>query len=391
MSSPPANPRLPFIDALRGLVIMLMLLDHVRSYFGPANLDPLDLAHSTPLWFMTRWVTHLCAPLFIILAGTGSALYGQRVGKAELARYLVVRGLLLIALEATLFSLSFGFLPRGVLFFQVMWVLGICMILLAGLIYLPRPLLWALALVGIFGHNLLDGWHASDFGTLAPLWQVWHERGFIAIGGAKTGIFLLYPVLPWISVMLLGYLLAPVMQRPATERERLLLWGGLGLLLLLVLLRWPNMYGNPKPWMPHPDGWLYSFLAFINLQKYPPSLLYLCATLGIGSLLLALFARYTEQKLHWLLVPGRVPLFFYICHLPALALGRAGLEFARHLITGQPFSLPTDGGTQPPDLSWSPVLQVYGVWLVYSVLLWLSCRWYGKLKRERPRAWMRYV
>lgn len=382
-----ARERLVFIDALRGLVIVLMALDHVRDFFGPAPFDPLDLVHSTPGWFMTRYITHFCAPIFVFLAGVSAYLYGQTVTRPALSRYLLTRGLWLILLEATLISLSWGALLGGVVVFQVMWALGMSMVVLAGLIWLPRSVIAIFALTLILGHNALDGWHAKDFGVWGWLWSLLHEPGFHGTGIGRSGMFLLYPLFPWLGVMALGYLVAPVLQGEAGVRERNLLLAGALMLALMVALRAFNGYGDPQSWSVQARGSVYSALSFIHFQKYPPSLLYLCMTLGLGAWALAAMARISPSRLQGLLVYGRVPLFFYLIHLPLIHIGAHIWSLARY---GQPagwnqLRLPVPAGYEPS------LLFVYAIWLLYLFGLFFACRWYGGVKQRHPGGWLRYL
>lgn len=385
-----ARERLIFIDALRGLVIVLMALDHVRDFFGPAPFDPLDLAHTTPAWYLTRYLTHFCAPVFVFLAGTSAWLYGQTVTRHELARYLLTRGLWLIFLESTLISASWGALFGGLVVFQVMWALGMSMIVLAGLIWLPRPAILAFALLLIGGHNVLDGWHAKDFGGWGWLWSLLHEPGFHGTGIGKSGMFLLYPLFPWVGVMAAGYVAAPVLQGDAGLREQRLLCTGMLLLGLMLALRAGNWFGDPQPWSIQERGELYSLLSFLNFQKYPPSLLYLCTTLGIGAWVLAAMARIERSapaRLEWLLVFGRVPMFFYLIHLPLIHIGAHIWALSRYgqLAGWNNAKLPPPAGYEPS------LLFVYAVWAGYVLALFFACRWYGAVKRRHPGGFLRYL
>jgi uncharacterized membrane protein len=380
-----ARERMVFIDALRGLVIILMALDHTRDFFSRAGFDPVDLAHTLPAWFVTRWITHLCAPVFVFLAGVSAWLYGQQVSRRQLAQYLLSRGSWLVLLECTVISLSWGSLFQGVILLQVIWALGVSMIVLAGLIYLPRIWITLFALLLILGHNTLDTWHGAGLGVWSKLWPMLHERHFYGFGIGDSGAYLLYPLIPWIGVMALGYVFAPVLQSPPPQRERLLLLCAAGLLTLLLVLRIPNWYGDAVPWHEQGRGALYTFFSFINFTKYPPSLQYLCVTLGLGACILAALARVSAQKLRYLQVFGAVPMFFYLLHLPALQIGGAVWKW---LQTAQ-----SQSQSQPQSLSQAPssLLFVYVIWVLYLVGLYFACRWYGAIKRQNPKGWMRYL
>jgi uncharacterized membrane protein len=371
-------PRIASIDLLRGLVMILMALDHTRHFFGIGG-SLRDVGE--PTLFLTRWITHFCAPTFVFLAGLSAFLFSIGRSSGETARFLFTRGLFLILVELTLirFAWSFNFnldyFPAGVI-----WVIGLSMVLLAGLIYLPRWLLLAFALGMIAGHNLLDGMAAQDFGQAAWLWQVLHERGSIVIGETLR-VYVLYPLIPWIGVMALGYAMGPIMLQESAARRRLLFGLGAAVTLGFVLLRASNLYGDPTPWIMQAD-WLATLLAFLDCEKYPPSLLFLMMTLGPALMLLALFDRMRVSPANPLVVFGQVPFFFYVAHLyliHALALLAALLVFGAGLIPLRQ----TEAGLALPG--------VYFVWLIVLLLLYPVCRWFADLKAQRREAIWRYL
>ena len=235
--------RLSSIDMLRGLVIVLMALDHTRDYFGAALFDPEDLAKTTPLWFATRWITHLCASTFVLLAGTSAFLRGTKHGVPALSRYLLTRGALLLVLEATWISFSWQF-GYDVTILQVLWALGMGMIVLAGLVWLPLPAIAAVAALLIVPHNLLDAVQSSH-----PLWLMWHQRGFWPVAG-NYGVYVAYPLMPWLGLIAAGYVLGPVFKWEPARRQRFLVAAGAVLLLAFVVLRSGNFYGAPDPSFP---------------------------------------------------------------------------------------------------------------------------------------------
>jgi len=393
-SASPAGPeRLASVDLLRGSVMVLMALDHVRDFFSNATFSPLDLAQTTPALFLTRWITHICAPTFVLLAGMGAYLYGQRGRtRAELARFLLTRGLLLIVLEFTImhfgwfFSFDYHFLLA-----QVIWTLGWSMIALAGLIFLP---IWMLAGIGalmIAGHNLLDGISAEQFGKLAWLWTILHQGGMLELAPGHM-MLAFYPLVPWIGVMAVGYSLGPWLLRPPADRRRWFLRLGLGLTLGFLVLRWINLYGDPRPWEQQASG-LFTFFSFLNTEKYPPSLLFLLMTLGPALLLLAAFddLKADSALAQPLLSFGRVPLFFYALHLIVIHAAAVGFSYVRYgeapwlFGTGWMFraGLPEGYGYGLPV--------VYAVWAVILILLYPVCRRFAKLKRERGWWWLSYA
>jgi uncharacterized membrane protein len=386
-------PRLKSIDILRGLVMVLMALDHVRDFFSNALFDPLNLALTTPALFFTRWITHLCAPVFIFLAGMGAFLYGSHGRtKAEAARFLLIRGLILIVLEFTLvhFGWFFNFEYHFVLA-QVIWTIGWSMVALAGLIFLPTRIIGGIGLVMITGHNLFDRVIVDDSGLLEALWIVLHLGGPIQIGPDRE-LFVLYPLIPWIGVMAAGYALGPLLLHPHAERRRWLLGLWLGLTLIFFALRWTNLYGDPRPWMGQP-GLLLTFLSFINTEKYPPSLLFLLMTLGPALLLLAALDRPKQSGplARALIVFGRAPLFFYVLHLALIHLVAVIFSMVRygHAIwligTGWMFKsgLPGGYGYELPI--------VYLIWAGVVIILFPACLWFGKIKRLGHETWWSYL
>ena len=385
-SAPVARERIASIDALRGLVIILMALDHVRDFFGPTPFNPLDLTQTTPAWFLTRYVTHLCAPVFVFLAGVSAGLYGQGVARPVLTRFLVTRGVWLIFLECTVVSLSWGALFGGVVFLQVIWALGVSMIVLAGLVHLPRSAVAAIALALIAGHNALDTWHAADFPSLGWLWSLLHEKGLHSLSVGK--------VLRFVSG-------AAVDRRHGSRlRGRALVAGRHGAAATPFAAgrrRAVNADGGLARrqcvWRPatverrKSRGDVYSVFSFINFEKYPPSLLFLCVTLGLGAWALAVLSRIPQARLQWLLVFGKVPMFFYLVHLPLIHIGAQVWAWNRYgQLAGWGFS-----GARPPADYAPDLLLVYGVWAAYMLVLYFACRWYGGVKRRHPDGLLRYL
>ncbi|MBA5605320.1 DUF1624 domain-containing protein [Duganella sp. FT3S] len=365
--------RLASIDMLRGLVIAVMALDHVRDFFGPANWGPEQLDQTTPAWFATRWITHLCATTFVLLAGSSAWLRGSGGGSggtAALSRYLATRGALLLVLEATWISFSWQF-GYGVLILQVIWALGMGMVFLSALVWLPQAAIAVIAALLILPHNLLDAIQSSH-----PLWLAWHQGGFLPLG-ANFGIVFIYPLMPWLGLMAAGYALGPVFRWDAARRQRFLWLAGGVLLLAFAVLRSGNFYGDPDPWSPQGRGWVWDAISFLRVHKYPPSLLYLCVTLGIALPLLAVFERVRPVPV--LLLFGGAPLFFYVVHI-ALVHALAGLYFLLRfgaLPQGTPIHF-----TLPPG--YTPSLPVvYAAWLgVLLLMAGLTTLW---RRRQAPR------
>jgi uncharacterized membrane protein len=385
--------RIEAIDLLRGLLMLLMAIDHTRDYFSSAAIDPADPVHSWPALFITRWITHLCAPGFILLAGASVYLQRQRKSAAALTRTLVLRGLWLIALEVTVvsFAWSFGF---GMPILQVIWVIGVSMVMLAGLQWLPLPAVGAFGVVVISGHDLLDGIHAQNLGGWSGAWHVLHERGLLTFRGYAFAVYG-YPLIPWVGVMARGYCFGSVVARDPNARQRISIILGTASLILFALLRLSHGYGDPGQAFRHLGTPSHTAMSFLFIRKYPPSLQYLLATLGVVLLLFALLNRVVGSG-QWtrlravLNVYGRVPFFFYIAHIfliHALALGVAMLTnpgwrfwitpdvvFVSHF-AGWGFSLPI----------------VYSIWLLVVLTLYPLCAWFSALKDRSRTWWLAYL
>jgi uncharacterized membrane protein len=333
--------RVESVDVLRGLLMVLMALDHARDYFSSAAIDPTDPIHSWFALFITRWVTHLCAPGFILLAGASVYLQRQRKSAATLTRALILRGLWLIFLEITVvsFGWSFGF---GVPILQVIWVIGVCMIALAGLQWLPMPAVGLFGAIVILGHNLLDPIRASTLGGWSDAWHILHERGWLTFHAHHIALYG-YPVIPWIGVMAVGYCFGAVVTLAPERRQRISTLLGAVSLGAFALLRLTHSYGDPGPGFQLLGTPAHTLMSIFSVQKYPPSLHYLLATLGIVFLLFSIFDRAVERarapRLRAFLdVYGRVPFFFYILHIflihaLALTLAAATLPTWRFWIT----------------------------------------------------------
>jgi uncharacterized membrane protein len=381
-----ARPRVDSIDLLRGLIMALMLLDHTRDFFSSSALDPRDV--DDPALFLTRWVTHFCAPLFIFLAGLSAFLSGTRARtRQEVSLFLFTRGAWLVLLELTVVLFGWTFSPTLNFFvLQVIWAIGWSMIVLAGLIYLPRTGLAALALLMIAGHNLFDAIRAEQLGSFAPLWLLLHESGFVEpVPGIK--VLAVYPLVPWIGVMAAGYVCGPVLDFPERQRHRWLVGTGVSFIGLFVVLRALNIYGDPLPWQPSPS-WSASILSFINCEKYPPSLLYLAMTLGPGLIALALFERVRGRLASWLITFGRVPFFYYIAHIYLIHVVAVAVVALAGGDLAWLFEDPI--GTKPRGYGVS-LLLIYVLWLGFLVALYPLCRWFAALKQRRHDWWLSYL
>jgi uncharacterized membrane protein len=380
------RPRVDSIDLLRGLIMVLMLLDHTRDFFGSSAVNPRDV--NDPALFLTRWVTHFCAPLFIFLAGLSAFLYGARGRtRQELSLFLLTRGAWLVLLELSVVLFGWTFNPAFNFFvLQVIWAIGWSMIALAGLIYLPRVALVAFALAMIAGHNLLDGIKAEQLGGFGSFWLLLHEPGFLQLApGIK--VLAVYPLVPWIAVMAAGYAFGPVMNFPERQRRRWLIGTGVSLVGVFVVLRALNVYGDPVAWQPS-ASWSARVLSFINCEKYPPSLLYLAMTLGPGLIALALFENARGRLAGWLITFGAVPFFYYIVHIYLIhVVAIAAAAFAGADLAWL-FQDPI--GTKPNGYGVSLPL-IYVLWFAFLLALYPLCRWFAALKQRRHDWWLSYL
>ena len=383
------NDRLRGLDILRGLVIVLMVIDHVRYFLSDARFDPTDPALTTAALFFTRWVTHFCAPVFMLLAGAGAWLsLGRGRTRRNLAWYLFTRGAWLLLLEVTVarfgwqFNLDYGFTAA-----LVFWALGWSMIALSGLIWLPRPAVAVIALAMIAGHNLFDGSGQAAWGDWGWLWTVLHAPGTL-MPAPDVRLFVLYPLVPWIGVMAAGYAFAPVLALPPRRRDRILLGTGLGLTAGFLVLRAANGYGDPSPWATQQTWWR-TTLSFLATTKYPASLLFLLMTLGPALALLPSLERARGGLVEAIRTIGRVPLFFWLLHVPLIHLVAVGLSLARYgevtpwLVQNPPTPRPDGYGHGLPV--------VYAVTLAVVLLLYPACVWFAELKRRRRDPWLGYL
>ena len=388
--------RMSSLDFLRGLVIVVMALDHVRDSFMLGSVqDPTADPNVGPLLFATRWITHFCAPTFVFLAGTSAGLMARRRSSTELASFLLTRGLWLIVLEVLVISTATSFAPSGVdgfggriyIHLQVIWVIGASMMILAGAQFLGRHACLAMGAAILLGHNLLDGiWPAAmTSASTAPVWAALHSRQFYDVG--PFAIYFNYSLLPWFGVMSLGYGAAGLFELPAKQRDRLLLRIGVSMVIAFILLRALNVYGDPRPWEVHASRTAASIMSFLATTKYPPSLLYLLMTLGPAAILCAFADRFRGPIKDALVTLGRAPLAFYIphfylIHVGAILLGITQGFAAQQFLTPYRF-FPKGYGV---DL-WG----VYLIWIALVLILYPFCRWVAALKARRQDWWLSYV
>ena len=386
-----SKQRISSIDLLRGIVIIIMALDHVRDYFHAANFfyEPNDLTQTSVAIFFTRWITHFCAPVFVFLAGTSAFLVGERKTKKELSAFLLKRGLWLMFLEVVVIDFAWSFNPHYPIFrLQVIWALGLCMVMMAALVFLRPKYILTIGLLILFGHNLLDSIHAGGNSVKDIIWAELHERKTFSIGGLQVRTA--YPVIPWLGIMAIGYAFGNFYKKgmDALVRKKYLLIIGSAAIVLFLLLRIINSYGDLAHWSTQ-KSFVLTICSFFNVSKYPPSLLYTLMTLGPALIALALL----EKPLNWLgklIIPiGRVPLFFYILHLFLIHI----LAIFAVVISGRPWTdMIANGLMNSKD---SPWLKGYGfslagtylVWMAIVIMLYPLCKWYDKYKTSHKEKW----
>jgi uncharacterized membrane protein len=388
--------RIVSLDIFRGLIMVVMALDHTRDYFTNLRFEPEILAQTNSALFFTRWITHFCAPMFFFLAGTGAFLYGRRHTPAELSRFLWTRGLWLVALEFTVVGTGWTFqIPFG--FFGVIWALGACMVILAAVVRLPIRWVAVLSIGMIITHNLLDPLRPKQFGSLAWLWNLLHARGSVLLP-FDIREFVLFPLIPLIGVMAAGYAFGQLYLMEVARRRRLLTILGTVLIAAFILLRLSNLYGNPpvgQSGVSQGDFHIQptlekTIILFFDVEKYPTSLQFLLMTLGPSFLLLAWLDKSNVPKaLGPLLTFGRVPMFFYVLHIYlihtlAVVVALLHHESVRWLFHGAFFGEVPDGyGYNLPS--------IYLMWMTAIALLCVPCRWFADLKQRRKDWWLSYV
>lgn len=386
--------RIQSIDLLRGLVMIIMALDHSRDFLHDAAWtdDPLNLATTTPVLFLTRWITHFCAPVFVFLAGSSIYFQSLRKSKKDLSRFLLTRGLWLIFIEIAIINLAFSFdITYSLVGLQTIWSIGISMMVMAAVIWLPFKLLLSFGLLIVLGHNSLDFYEAGHKGQFDFLYSLVHRPGLYPVDDSH-GLLVLYPFLSWAGLMMLGYCFGKLFTRyEGAARRQILLRLGFGVIAFFILLRAFDVYGDPGRWQEQ-ASLLYTVFSFIDVQKYPPSLLYTCATIGPALLFLAA-AEGAKNKLSQIItVYGRVPFLYYVLHFFLLHVIATVFFFAsgHTMATAEKFS---DGLTPLfviPGQGYS-LLVVYAVWIGAVALLYPVCKWFSQYKQTHKQWWLSYL
>ncbi|QEC69564.1 DUF1624 domain-containing protein [Panacibacter ginsenosidivorans] len=395
VSPTPTKQRVHSIDILRGLVMLIMALDHVRDFFHIHGMDdtPTNLATTTPFLFFTRWITHFCAPTFVFLSGVSAFIAGQRKTKKELSSFLIRRGLWLILAEITIITLALTYDPLyHKIILQVIWAIGFSMIILGLLTRTSMTVIVITGLLLVIGHNIFDyiRTDGSDIGSL--LTKAFIASGFNAIPlGDNHVILMFYTALPWAGVMLLGYAFGTIYRSyyEARRRKVLILFSGLTITILFILLRFINMYGDPAQWSVQKDA-TYTLLSFLNTTKYPPSLMYLCMTIGPALIILALTETAQNRIAKILMIYGRVPFFYYMLHFFIIhtllvilfyvsGYGTKDIADPNIPFNFRPLHFGYDLGT------------VYLIWFCVIASLYFPCKWFNKYKTTHSQWWLSYV
>lgn len=379
--------RILSIDILRGMVMVLMALDHTRDYFHIFAFtdDPLNLASTTPALFFTRFITHYCAPIFVFLSGISIYLQSLIKSKKELSQFLMKRGLWLVFVEIAIISFGWSFNPNySMIMLQVIWVIGVSMVILGLLIWLPYTAILGIGILLVVGHNGLDFYEASANFKPNFWWDVLHHGKFAAYKiNQNHAVFLIYPIIPWCGLMILGYCFGQLFTPKFSplERQKLLNQIGIGLILTFVAVRFLNIYGDPVPWETQKNG-LFTFLSFINVNKYPPSLMYMCITIGPGLLALSYLEKIENGFTKIMVIFGRTAFFYYILHLYLIhALAELnsylqGIHFELNSIWH--FVIPSKGYSLPI---------VYALWILVILILFPLCKRYDSYKRSHRKQW----
>jgi uncharacterized membrane protein len=387
--------RLLSIDALRGTVMIVMALDHVRDFVHRSAMSssPTDLTKTTPVLFLTRWITHFCLPVFMFTAGMGAFLWWQRGNhtKGQLSRFLVTRGIWFIFLELTVmqFAYNFSISSRYIVLLLILWIFGVCMIVMAALVYLPLRWLAVISIAVIALHNCLDRISAAQFGSGAWAWNMIHQPGIFVLAGRP--VLVTYTLLPWIAVMTAGFCFGQLFTLESAKRQRIMLRFGLVLTVAFVVIRLINHYGDPAPWSAQKSV-VFTLLSFLNCTKYPGSLDFLLMTLGPGLLALAYFDKHPPRITNPVIVFGRVPFFYFVLHFYLIHILVVLLAWIRYGSTAFSFifhPLPSMGGPKelfPANFGYS-LWVVYVVWIGIVAALYPVCRWFAGVKARRKDLW----
>jgi uncharacterized membrane protein len=396
---PPSASRLMSLDALRGTVMILMAIDHIRDFFDRYSMSnsPTDLSQTSVIMFFTRWITHFCMPVFMFAAGAGAFLWWRRGNKTrdQLSWFLATRAVWFLALEVIVmnFAYSFNISAHGLIMLLVLYIFGACMLLMAMLIHLSLRWLAAVSIAIIALHNLLDPYSASHFGKFGGAWHLLHQPGVIMLGSRPA--FVVYPLLPWIGVMAAGFCFGQVFTLEDATRRRIMLRLGLTLTAAFFVVRAINIYGDPSHWSVQKSA-VFTSLSFLNCTKYPASLDYVLMTIGPALLLLAWYDRLSFSTANPLIVFGRVPLFYFVLHfyaIHALLIAASCIRYGSRTFAFIFHAMPAMGGPSdvyPADFGY-PLWVTYAVWIGLVAALYPLCRWFAQYKATHRAWWLSYL
>ena len=387
--------RIESIDLLRGIVMIIMALDHLRDYFHNSAFlySPEDLRHTNVILFFTRWVTHFCAPVFVFLAGISAYLYGAKRSKKTLSFFLFTRGIWLVIAELFIVTLGWTFNPSYPFFnLQIIWATGISMMLLSAIIYMNKYLIFITGILLIAAHNLLDNVHVPGNGIASFLWALLHEPGYFTFGNISVSVR--YPVLPWIGIMAVGYVFGSLYTSAfdSSKRKKILLLAGCAAIMLFIILRSGNLYGDAAYWSLQERA-VFSLLSFLNVTKYPPSLLYILMTLGPALIFLSLSEKPLNRLISKITIFGRVPMFYYLVHIFLIHL----LAVIGAIISGYKWSdmiLSTRVNASPQLKGYGfNLITVYIIWIGLVIILYPFCKKFDKYKKANQSAkwWLSYL
>lgn len=391
----PLKQRFQSIDILRGAIMLIMALDHTRDFFhkGGQLSDPTNMATTYPVLFFTRWITHFCAPTFVFLSGISANIAGSRRGKAQLSTFLIKRGLWLVLVEVILITFAFSLDPLFHAFaLQVIWAIGVSMVILGLLTWLSPKVIGILGLLVIFGHDYLTTLKFTpDSAENIAMQVLFNARGFLLPMGDNHFLFVLYAIIPWTGVMMLGYSFGTLYKAGVkpVSRKRFLLLSSLTAFTTFLLLRFINSYGDPAPWAIQKNG-VFTFMSFLNVSKYPPSLMYCCLTLSVGLLVLALTESAAGKFVAFLKVYGSVPFFYYVLHFYLIRVLSVGVFFAQGFKTSQIITPNAPFLFEPPGMGFNLGV-TYLWWLGIILTLYFPCRWFSKYKTTHKQWWLSYL
>lgn len=379
------------LDVLRGLTIIIMALDHSRDFFALSWVyyAPTDLALTNMEVFLTRWITHFAAPTFMFLAGIGLFFASGRRSKNELASLAISRGFWLIFLELTLVGFFWSFNGEFMTHpkVAVLFAIGVSMISVGLLIYLPKPLIAVIAVGMLLGHNALDTIQPEQFGDYAWAWMLLHSPGNFFIGDIEVRV--VYPFIPWIGVMALGYLFGPITKMPRAQRKKIFMMSGLSFVVFGLVLRYFNVYGDATLWGVE-DSLELTIMSFMNFTKYPPSLIYLSVLIGMAMVIMSLFDRDLGSWSNPFRYIGQVPFFFYVLHIPLLHLG--GIALALYTFGNADWLYGAPISRSPEEFSYANhLVPTYAAWFLAILALYYPSKWFAELKQKRKDWWLSYL